>query len=139
MAIIEQTTAHMALTLEKVIDFLFFFTAIGVLVIVVYTILKVANGEEQVSNKNRVVDNKQAQSSATITTKTLTVNTSEQTQALKKRNQELEQNLAKTREQLEKAQKEKIEQEEKQRKVVLEELAKAESKYKKIWSFDRGE
>lgn len=142
---ITEQTAHIAQTVEKLTSFLLHSMLLLSSIFIVIQLLRIIKREEGIDNKNRVVDNKQAQSSITttpkvkITTKTLTltVNESDQTQKLKEKNQELEQTLAKTREQLEKAQKEKVEQEENQRKNLMKEVMKVEAKYKKIWSFDK--
>lgn len=140
---ITEQTAHIAQTVEKLTSFLLHSMLLLSSIFIVIQLLRIIKREEGIDNKNRGVNNKQAQSSITttpkvkITTKTLTVNESDQTQKLKEKNQELEQTLAKTREQLEKAQKEKAEQEENQRKNLMKEVMKIESKYKKIWSFDK--
>lgn len=124
--------------ISQIFDVVLAFLVIGLVVfVVIYSLSDYSNEGVEISKEIQPKPSTQPSEKEVSFTqidneKALIKNTLQENLMLKKRNQYLEQTLIK-------AQKEKIEQEEKQRKVVLEELAKAESKYKKIWSFDRGE
>lgn len=119
--------------ISQIFDVVLAFLVIGLVVfVVIYSLSDYSNEGVEISKEDQVKPTNHSHEKEQINSAKLIENTLQENVILKQRNQYLEQTLIK-------AQKEKIEQEEKQRKVVLEELAKAESKYKKIWSFDRGE